>query len=340
MKILFLSAPKSFGGGERYLTILLPELTKLGHTVYLVTTLSRADSRISEFVLDDVNDLWPDIIVFNGNGALYKWGKYFKFQDARRAFVMHTNLDDPQAGYLKRKLRPIRIKCFLRPNDLIIRVADACVKDTFWRNIRTIHNGIPLPNYTKNFAENSNCVRFAIVGELNKNKNQQIAIRALSNLPATTMLSIIGSGKELDALSDLASDSGLKTRVEFLGHLQEPQAYLEKCDALLITSKAEAFPYAALEAMAIGIPVIASDVGGLKELINHGVNGFLFESNDMDSLVRAMDSICKSRALRVELGNNARMTIQKNFTAYVMATKFAEILEGHNLLSPSWAEHV
>jgi N-acetyl-alpha-D-glucosaminyl L-malate synthase BshA len=100
-------------------------------------------------------------------------------------------------------------------------------------------------------------------------------------------LLMVGDGPELDAASRLASERGLQDRVHFLGEQDQVLPLLSIADVFLLPSAQESFGLAALEAMACEVPVVASDVGGLPEVIDHGRNGFLHPPDDLDGMARS-----------------------------------------------------
>lgn len=124
------------------------------------------------------------------------------------------------------------------------------------------------------------------VGELNENKNQKSAIRAMKRIiekvPNSKLL-IAGNGPELDNHKVLISELGLEKNVELLGYTTEIFKYMNICDALVACSFREGLPLNLMEAMLCGKPIVASINRGHKELIKDGYNGFLVGSTDIDA---------------------------------------------------------
>jgi N-acetyl-alpha-D-glucosaminyl L-malate synthase BshA len=106
----------------------------------------------------------------------------------------------------------------------------------------------------------------------------RIFLRLHRRLPADLWL--IGVGSELPAVQAVLNEGGAEEYVRYLGYQEDVSGLLARADLLLMASRAESFCLAALEAMACGVPVLASAVGGLTELVEHGRHGFLFPLDD------------------------------------------------------------
>lgn len=131
------------------------------------------------------------------------------------------------------------------------------------------------------------------VGELLPNKNQKTAIKSLKTVLQSypdTYLLIAGNGPEKDRLEELAASEKLSDHVCFLGYTLRLQRYLQAADAEIACSYREGLPLNILEAMLCGIPVIASNNRGHREVIQDGVNGYIVSANDTKAYA---DAICK-----------------------------------------------
>jgi L-malate glycosyltransferase len=106
----------------------------------------------------------------------------------------------------------------------------------------------------------------------------RIFLRLHSRLPVELWLIGVGSG--LPAMRAILNDGGAEEHVQYLGYREDVSEVLARADLLLMASRAESFCLAALEAMACGVPVLASAVGGLTELVEHGRHGLLYPLDD------------------------------------------------------------
>lgn len=107
---------------------------------------------------------------------------------------------------------------------------------------------------------------------------------AVSDKKKNLKLVLAGDGVLFEEMKTLAANLGIRDRVVFLGYVKNIQELYPCCDAAVSTSKIEGLPFNIMEAMACGLPVVASDIKGHRELVEHGVNGFLFESGDQYGL--------------------------------------------------------
>ena len=97
-------------------------------------------------------------------------------------------------------------------------------------------------------------------------------------------LVLVGDGPEYGRTRELVDSLGLADAVRYVGVVDEVAPLLEAADVLLLPSETESFGLVALEAMASGVPVVASDVGGLPEVVEHGVTGFLAPVGDVEAM--------------------------------------------------------
>jgi glycosyltransferase involved in cell wall biosynthesis len=111
----------------------------------------------------------------------------------------------------------------------------------------------------------------------------EIFRRVREHLPATLVL--VGDGPEMAGARQRIADAGLESDVEYAGEILDVVTLFATADLFLLPSATESFGLAALEAMACEVPVIASRVGGLPEVIDDGISGFLHEPDDLDGMV-------------------------------------------------------
>jgi glycosyltransferase involved in cell wall biosynthesis len=139
-------------------------------------------------------------------------------------------------------------------------------------------------------------------GRLVPQKSLDVALRALTRSEPATLL-VAGDGPDAEALRRLSAELGLDGRVRFLG--PQPRAttfeLLRAADVALLSSSWENFPHMLVEALAIGTPVIATDVGGVGEIVEHERNGILVRPGDADALAAAIDRFFADGALRARL---------------------------------------
>lgn len=152
--------------------------------------------------------------------------------------------------------------------------------------------------------------RIVSVGRLDANKNHEMMVRAFAALsdkyPEYT-LTIYGEGELRGALQKLIGSFGLEDRVFLPGVIPDVADQIEKAALFLLTSYSEGISNALIEAMALGLPVIATDVpsGGTQELIRHGINGLVIPAGDGKALIESMDKVLSDKELAERLGLEA-----------------------------------
>jgi len=126
-------------------------------------------------------------------------------------------------------------------------------------------------------------------------------------------LLLVGDGPERARVAQQAAELDLTDHVEILGELDEIRALLSVADVFLLPSAQESFGLAAAEAMACGAPVVASRVGGLPEVIDDGVTGFLHAPEDLDGMAGSAAALLADRALRERIARAARASIAERY---------------------------
>jgi 1,4-alpha-glucan branching enzyme len=156
------------------------------------------------------------------------------------------------------------------------------------------------------------------VGRLVKEKGVEVLLAALARVFAVKQkvrAVIAGKGPLLHELEEQAGSYGIRERIVFTGFLtdEERNRLLATADLVIFPSLYEPFGIVALEAMAVGAPVIVSDVGGMSEVVEHGADGWKVPSGNPAALSVAILMLLDDRKLRLQLGNNAR---NKTIDAY------------------------
>lgn len=149
------------------------------------------------------------------------------------------------------------------------------------------------------------------------------ALRRLRDkqLPAKVLL--VGDGVMRPQIEARRDALNLQDTVVMCGFQQDVRPFVAACDIMALTSHAETFPIATLEYMALGKPLVASDVGGLREQIRDGHNGLLYTAGDIDGLVMRLESLFSAPA-RQALGISARQEVESRFSIQTMIKSFRE----------------
>lgn len=136
---------------------------------------------------------------------------------------------------------------------------------------------------------------------------------------------IIGGGRREAEMRRLAAELGLAGRVHFLGQRDDVPDLLSALDLFVLPSHSEGVSLALLEAMAAGLPVIATAVGGLPEVVTDGDNGLLVPPEDPEALATALERLLEDPALAQRLGANARRHVEENFSLERLGREINEI---------------
>ena len=150
----------------------------------------------------------------------------------------------------------------------------------------------------------------------------EIFRRVREQVPARLVL--IGDGPDRADLERQVNAANLSQVVEFVGEQPDVVPWLSVADLFLLPSSQESFGMAALEAMACEVPVVASRVGGVPEVIDDGVNGFLREASDVDGMVEASIAVLRDDALRRRLGQAAAEHVRTHFCESVIVPKYED----------------
>ncbi|OQB06675.1 MAG: Alpha-D-kanosaminyltransferase [bacterium ADurb.Bin212] len=178
--------------------------------------------------------------------------------------------------------------------------------------IRVIHNGIDLQNAKSKMqkAKNSKGNHFIIgnVGNLNHQKGHEYLIEAMPEILEHyphAMLEIIGEGEERKNLESKIQDLKLERHVTLLGKQVDPMSFMAKWDLFVLPSVAETFGIVVLEAMSQKLPVVATQVGGVPDIIKHNKNGILVSPHSPESIAEATIELLSRPAKMEQLARNA-----------------------------------
>ncbi len=193
-----------------------------------------------------------------------------------------------------------------------------------------INNPVDAENIYSKLTD-SNCdntqkkkVNLIAVGSIEELKQYDHLLVALSKLNNTDwQCTILGSGSKLDDMKSLCKQLKIEGQVSFLGRVNNPYPYINESDALILTSKYEGFPNGVLEAITLGVPVLAYDCpGGIREIIVDGLNGKLIPMGDTDMLAQQISKLDKNEFDKEKI---AQLALKKFNSKYIL-NKYQEIL--------------
>lgn len=186
------------------------------------------------------------------------------------------------------------------------------------KKITVIHNGIAFKNNQIRKTSNHNIKKIGFVGRLTEQKGLEYllnAVKKLKDKKRRVTVEIIGDGSERERLEYLACKLGVQNVVYFLERKPQAWHYMQTFDVLVLPSLWEGLPNVLMEAMASYVPVVATTVGGVPELIEDGKNGFLVRPKDASSLAEKLDYVLNMKKVDLEqITQNAQHIIEKMFS--------------------------
>lgn len=209
------------------------------------------------------------------------------------------------------------------------------------RGVRStvIYNGVDIEHFDPRKVNDNlrqdlgleNCFLIGCIARLAPEKNQEVLLRVVAKLATrdnNVHLLLVGTGPERDNLESLASSLDIGKQVHFTDMLEDVRPALSALDVFVLPSKAvETFSNAALEAMAMAVPVIISRVGGAAEMVADNENGFLYEKHDFPRLLSLVQQLMDNRKLCSRLGRAARDVVLRRFTFQKMIAEYQTLIE-------------
>jgi len=341
----------NYGGAENQVVQLLNTLNPYRLDKYLVTfkNVKTPNSRA----------LSPEIMCFNLR--LRRWGQigciirlYRLFErvkiDVVQAHMFHTNLYVAIAARLagvpvvlttehgknlwKRPIHHFLERRIISP---LVSVRIAVSRDI--RNIRAVSGDVPEDKLTviRNCVEIpekverypcGNKVRIGTVGRLVPAKDYGTLIMAFKRLMEdglNTDLIFVGDGPERSNLESMVQELGITGNVTFSGFQANVNSFLSKVDVFVLSSIREGIPVAMLEAMAIGVPVVATKVGGIPEVIQDNVDGLLVDSRNSEMLADALKRVIEDSSLGNSIGEAGRKKVKCLFSCEAICKQYEEL---------------
>jgi N-acetyl-alpha-D-glucosaminyl L-malate synthase BshA len=192
-----------------------------------------------------------------------------------------------------------------------------------------VHRHIPNPALRARYCP-PGCSKLLIhVSNFRPVKRVETVIDVFARITSriTSRLLLVGDGPDLSKAMDRARALGVAGRVEALGEQDQVLPLLSISDLFLLPSAQESFGLAALEAMACHVPVIASRVGGLPEVIDHGVTGFLHDPDDIDGMAESGLRLLRDEPLHRRFADEARRTVSGRFCCDLVVPRYEAFYE-------------
>ena len=348
MRVVHVHRIRGIGGYERHLLALLPALAERGlepvfvglddpswdssafYKALTVPALRLRSSRDLDPVLLArlVRSLRADVVHTHLVHADVYGGVAARLRGAQLVTTKHN--DDPF------RTGPFRFveRGLARLADRVVAITDALRTFTIEQvgiapeKVQTIHYGLdgPPPAWGDNPPDEvpGEARILLAVSRLTRQKGVDVAIRALAELPADTVLVVLGEGPERRALWQLARDLDVEGRTFLPGRVPDVAAWLRRAHVFVHPARWEGFGLGVLEAMLAGLPVVASNVSSLPELVADGETGLLVPADDAAALARAVVDALG----RPELGASGVARARREFSVANMANRTAALYDG------------
>jgi len=354
MNVLFLTTHLNTGGITSYLLTLSKGLIQRGYSVYIASSGGNTEN---EFRALGVNLRTLDIHV---KSELHP-KLYFALPGLRRYIRdehidlvhAHTRVTQVMAqwlqwmtkvafvstchGYFKTRLSRRLFPCW---GDYVIAISEAVsnhLRDDFKidpKKISLIESGIDLQDFSliNDATRQQSRKQFGLTDEpaigmiarLSDVKGPDILIQAMSQIIKvfpTAKLLIVGQGKMEEALTRMIHELHLENHVKMYPIVNRPAQVLPAFDVFCVPSRQEGLGLSVMEAQAVGLPVVASNVGGIPTLIRHDETGVLVPPENPDALARAIIAVLENHAFAQSLGVKARYFIEATHSADFMVEK-------------------
>ena len=282
------------------------------------------------------------------------WGTYVegllaaKFLGKRRKFIfsfrgktMEDTLRIPKRRILAQRLLSNFCDAILAPSEESRKEysRDIRIKPD---KIQVIYNGIDVNRFQLNrsdltkgmresFSFGSDDIVIGSVARFDPVKNMGALVKAFSKIEKTTVgpvkLLLVGDGPELHGIQKMAFDLALRDRVVFAGMRRDIPDCLGMMDIYVQPSRFEGIPNSVLEAMASGLPVVATNVGGLREIVEDGKTGFLVDLDNEAALIRAIEFLIRHVDRRRQMGMDGKERVLSRFSISKTVSDYEDLYE-------------
>ncbi len=362
--ILLTNASRVYAGGEFYVLLLAAELHSRGRDV---AVSCRSDNLLLAKCRE--RGIPTEPVEFPGRGGLRKCvGTLREIIRRRGVGIVHTNTNyDRTAGAIAARLSGARHIANIHSFHSISHNLTHWVRNRYWTERfitlgpgatrMLLNDGIPAARIATvplgldpvgmrrsdelrgrvraEFGLPDGQVLVGNVGRLVPFKGQEYLLRSFAAVARTrpgVTLAVIGDGELERPLREQAAELGVAGRTIFTGFRDDIPSLYSAMDVYVHTSLeggGETFPFAVLQALAFGLPVVATDVGEVGAMVTHGVTGFAAREKDVEGISAALANLADDPGLRAAMGRKGRELLMKKFTVGTMADGVEEIYRGH-----------
>ena len=351
MHVVVYTATATFGGAEivaRLIVSRVPEsdrVTVVGPTLDVISQIASGNPRAAVAVSPMIagkhdvrsalglrrmlRELQPDVIHFNLTdmaSCLTEIMIAASLPDVALVAVEHSGYQ-PQTRFQRiAKVSSARLLdghvAVSKPlGELVARTSHIAVD-----RVSVIANGVEAVDAYVRPRPVGSMLRLGVVSRLIEEKGIDLVIDALA-LVHDVELHVAGDGAARDRLAERAIARGVSDRVHFHGWMSDPSSVYRDVDLYVHPSRVDIMPLSVIEAMHHGLPVVATDVGSLSEMVISGETGFLFEVDDIAAFVRAIEEMRDDESRRVAYGRAGRERALANYGSTSMGAAYAEVYQ-------------
>ncbi|MDJ0774219.1 MAG: glycosyltransferase family 4 protein [Mastigocoleus sp. MO_167.B18] len=359
MKILFIiTRADTVGGAQVHVRDLAIYLNQQGHKVLVITGIfglyntvlknngvesiacdtfiqkisPLQDWQTLHFLIKTIRKFKPDVVTTHSSKAGILGRLASKLTNTPCVFTAHgwaftEGIPEPSRSiyqWIERLTEPLADKIIcVSERDRIIGINSGIRSD----KLLTVHNGMPeISNELKASQNSSDDIKIFMVARFDKQKDHLTLIKAFQTISGA-QLNLVGDGPNFEEIKNYVNQIGIPERVNFLGFRDNVAEILPQADIFTLISNWEGFPLTIIEAIRAGLPVVASDVGGVAEAIIDGSTGYLIPRGDVEVLRNRLQKLVEDEKLRKDMGNLARQRYESEFTFQHMFEKTFEVYE-------------
>lgn len=192
-----------------------------------------------------------------------------------------------------------------------------------------IYNPVDIEKFNVTGKTHSN-FNIITVGRLSREKNQKLLIDSVKKLAGNhseIRLTMLGDGPLRNELENYIKESEMQKFVDIVGYVDNVEDYFVQADVFALSSDCEGLPLVILEAMAAGLPIVSTNVGGVKDIVTD--NGILVEANNLDALTNAFEKLMADSDSRNKLGTLSRENV-KRFDSAIIAGEYVDLYEKYS----------
>lgn len=338
--VVFKFPPKWLAGTELATQNIAKRLVQAGHDVFVVTSYDKGLPKESKENGFYVYRIFCSRIKFFGTAIF--WIKSFLILTKIKPDVVHCQgISTGISGYWAKKFLKIPYIVYGRGSDVylnwsfkkliskmvfenagavlvLINDMKDCLKKYNIKEVFVIGNGIDYEKFSKHQKQKNGFLSHKIifVGNLKPVKGLNYLIEAISvvkNKFSDVELIIAGDGPEKKNLQELSKNLNLQNSIKFLGRIENEKVaeYMSVADLFVLPSLSEGFPMVLLEAMAVGLPIVATEIRGVPEIVKNGESGFLAEPKNSHNLAQKIIFMLENKELMQKISEHNKKTAKE-----------------------------